>query len=74
VVKRFTMDFGRRLRARAAMRRQRYLTRSFARKQDEERLAGECSGSLLTSTKCPWPESGILVAPMAALCEVDQSC
>jgi len=31
-------------------------------------------GELLTSTKFPWPESRILVAPMAALCEVDQSC
>jgi hypothetical protein len=48
VVKRFTMDFAHRLRARAAMRRQRYLKRAFAKKQArEERLAGEWFGEPL---------------------------
>jgi hypothetical protein len=54
VVKRFTMDFVRRLRTRAAMRRQRYLTRSFAKKQErEERLAGEWFGEPLDLHQVP---------------------
>jgi hypothetical protein len=53
VVKRFTMDFARRLRARAAMRRHRNLTRSFAKKQDEERLAGEWFGEPLDLHQVP---------------------
>jgi hypothetical protein len=48
LIKRFTMDFPRRLRARAAIRRQRYLKRSFEKVQDrEERLAGEWFGEPL---------------------------
>jgi hypothetical protein len=54
VVKRFTMDVLRRLRTRAAMRRQRYLTRSFAKKQErEERLAGEWFGEPLDLHQVP---------------------
>jgi hypothetical protein len=48
VVRRFTMEFARRLRARAAMRRQRYVKRAFAKKQArEEMLAGEWFGEPL---------------------------